>query len=96
MLSYDKLSPDEITAALAKVPGWGLVDGALTRTFGFDSYKKGLDFALRVGHTAEELNHHPDILIGYKRVVVSMVTHDAGNGLTSYDFELARRIGDLN
>ncbi|MCH8992880.1 MAG: 4a-hydroxytetrahydrobiopterin dehydratase, partial [Acidobacteria bacterium] len=42
-------------------------------------------------HLADELNHHPDLFIGYQRVRVALSTHDAG-GLTAYDFEMARRI----
>ena len=94
MLSYDKLSADRIAAESATVPGW-TVDGALTRQFDFVSYKDGLVFAVAVGHVADKLNHHPDLMIGYQKVTVSMVTHDAGGGLTAYDFELARRIDRL-
>jgi 4a-hydroxytetrahydrobiopterin dehydratase len=52
-------------------------------------------FACAIGHLAEALNHHPDLLVGYGKVRVVLVTHDAGGGLTEYDFELARRIEKL-
>lgn len=94
MLSYDKLTADQIASESTSVPGW-TVDGALTRQFDFVSYKDGLVFAMAVGHIADKLNHHPDLLIGYQKVTVSMVTHDAGGGLTAFDFELARRIDRL-
>ena len=90
-LSYDKLTEAEVEAALASLSGWAVEDGALAREFEFDSYGKGVMFATACGHLADELNHHPDLFIGYQRVRVALVTHDAG-GLTAYDFEMARRI----
>ncbi|MBL8060072.1 MAG: 4a-hydroxytetrahydrobiopterin dehydratase [Chthonomonas sp.] len=94
MLSYEKLSTEQIAAESQTVPQWR-VDGVLIREYQFPSYKDGLVFAVAVGHLADTLNHHPDIFIGYQKVTVSMVTHDAGGGLTAYDFELARRIDRL-
>jgi 4a-hydroxytetrahydrobiopterin dehydratase len=91
-LTYDKLSDEAVQEALAKLNAWSLVEGALTKSFKFDTYKDGLVFGMAVGYVAEGLNHHPDLLIGYCKVTVSMVTHDAGGGLTAFDFELARRI----
>ena len=35
---------------------------------------------------AEAADHHPDILINYKRVTLTYSTHDEG-GLTNKDFE---------
>ena len=94
-LSYDKLSADAISAELKTVDGWVVVDGALTKEFKFEKYKDGLVFGVAVGYAADELNHHPDLFIGYGVVRVSLVTHDAGGGLTSYDFEFARRVDRL-
>ena len=50
-------------------------------------------FVNRVAAFAEEADHHPDILIQYSRVRLTLTTHDAG-GLTEGDFALARRIDD--
>jgi len=94
-LSYQKLTDAEIASGLAEFPQWSIEDGMLTRLFAFDTYGDGLEFAMSVGRVADEINHHPDIFIGYQKVRVSTITHDAG-GLTGYDFELARRVGDLS
>lgn len=93
-LSYDKLTEGQVLEALKGLPGWGVEQGALTKSFEFETYVAGLLFANTCAMIAERLNHHPDLLIGYKRVVVSYVTHDA-SGLTSYDFESARRVQAL-
>lgn len=94
-LSYTKLTDNQIAAALTGLPGWSVENGALTKLFALPSYTAGLVFACAIGHLAEALNHHPDLLVGYGKVRVVLVTHDAGGGLTEYDFELARRIEKL-
>lgn len=93
-LNYNKLTPAEIAEHLKSVPGWTVEEGALTRTWEFDSYASGAVFGGAVAHLADSLNHHPDLLIGYQKVTVTLRTHDAGGGLTSFDIELARRIND--
>ena len=93
-LSYDKLSDAELVEALRGIPEWTIESGMLSRLFEFKAYKDGLVFASAVGWEADRLNHHPDIQIGYGKVRVVTVTHDAG-GLTSYDIELARLVDSL-
>ena len=43
------------------------------------------------GQLAERADHHPDILIKYRKVTLTLSTHSAG-GLTEKDFGLAREI----
>lgn len=43
-----------------------------------------------VARLAEAADHHPDILVRYTRVTLTLSTHDAG-GLTARDFALARQ-----
>lgn len=64
--------------------GWAGDSAGIEREFKFDSYLAGVDFAVRVAQAAEQVDHHPDLLIGYKRVKVTFVTHDAG-GVTELD-----------
>ncbi len=40
---------------------------------------------------AEAVGHHPDVVIAYGRVSLSLTTHDA-DGLTDLDWMLAREI----
>jgi 4a-hydroxytetrahydrobiopterin dehydratase len=91
-LTYDRLSKDEIARRVAALPGWTVEEGALARRYDFETYAAGAVFAGAVAHLADSLNHHPDLLVGYKTVTVTLRTHDSGGGLTAYDFELARRI----
>lgn len=93
-LSYDRLNEDQIAEGLRGLPGWVIDCGMLAREFVFDSYSRGMVFAVACGQIAESLDHHPDLTVGYQRVKVAFSTHSAG-GLTAYDFEAARRVQSL-
>jgi 4a-hydroxytetrahydrobiopterin dehydratase len=48
-----------------------------------------------VAYVAERANHHPDILIEWNKVTLTLSTHSAG-GLTGADFDLAGAINALS
>ncbi len=89
-----KLSDAEVQKRLAAVPGWTLENGEITQTFSLPSFPTALLFVNSVALLAEKANHHPDILINYRNVKLSLVTHDSG-GLTEKDFALAAQINAL-
>lgn len=89
------LSEAEITAALADLPGWSREGDVLQKTYQVASYMAGLALATTVGTIAEGLDHHPDLLIGWKRVTVRFTTHSVGNRITVNDVEAARSIESL-
>ena len=89
------LTEDEIAAALKELPQWSVADGRLTTTRKLPTFLDALDFVQKVGLLAEELNHHPDILIRWTRVTITTCTHDAHNQLTKFDTRLAERIDAL-
>ncbi|MBI5705529.1 MAG: 4a-hydroxytetrahydrobiopterin dehydratase [Armatimonadetes bacterium] len=93
-LAYVLLSPEQVAEGLSSLPSWSVKEGMLSKTFEFESYLKGVDFAAKVGYAAEDLDHHPDITITWRKVAIRMNTH-AVNGLSPYDFELASRIEAL-
>jgi pterin-4a-carbinolamine dehydratase len=74
--------------------GWNEVDGKLEREFELDSFKDAIAFVNRVAELAEAENHHPDIEVHYKTVVLRWWTHTAG-GVTERDRELAERSSGL-
>ena len=88
------LSQTEINSALGELAGWSQQGNEITRTFTLPNFPAALTFACAVGHLAERANHHPDILIQYRKVTLSLSTHSEG-GLTAKDFDLARRIDAL-
>ena len=93
-MQYRKLSENEISEALTQAPGWHRSAGEITREWEFPTYKDGVVFASAVAYLADAMDHHPDLVITYKKVRVSVSTHSVG-GLSPFDFELARRIGAL-
>lgn len=88
------LTQTEIEQALAALDGWSQSGDQITRTFVLASFPAALAFACAVGHLAERADHHPDILIRYRRVTLTLSTHSAG-GLTGKDFDLAGEIDRL-
>ena len=53
-----------------------------------------MGFVQAVAELAEAAQHHPDILIRWNKVTLTLSTHDAG-GLTERDFLLAKSIDRL-
>ena len=88
MSKREKLSDEAVVAFVANHPGWERVEDALVRTFTFADYGAGIAFAVRVGFTAEKRDHHPDLIVRYRKVEVRWTTHDAG-GITVLDIEMA-------
>jgi 4a-hydroxytetrahydrobiopterin dehydratase len=89
------LTPEQVATELAATPGWLISDGQLTRTETRKDFRDALLFVNAVGFLAERANHHPDILIRWNAVTMTLVTHSAG-GLTAGDFALARQISQLS
>ena len=91
-----KLSEDEINTALAGVSGWAVNDkGELNKKFKFENFAGALEFVNKVGEIAEKHDHHPDILFGWGYAEISLITHDR-NGLTDFDFAVAKEIDGIN
>ncbi|TLD72034.1 4a-hydroxytetrahydrobiopterin dehydratase [Phragmitibacter flavus] len=88
------LNEAQITSQLSDLPGWTREGTELVGVFVFKQYLDGVAFAGRVGEAAEAANHHPEMLIGWRKVTVRVSTHSAG-GLTELDFALARRANEL-
>ena len=68
-----------------------MVDGHhLEKTYAFADFAGALAFTNRVGVVAETEGHHPDIELGWGRVLLRIWTHKI-DGLTESDFVLAAR-----
>lgn len=90
MTKRERLTEAAIETFLGAHAGWERVGEALTKTFSFDSYAAGIAFVVEVGFAAEGRDHHPELMVGWRRVKVSWSTHDAG-GITAVDAEMAER-----
>ncbi|MBO3708088.1 MAG: 4a-hydroxytetrahydrobiopterin dehydratase [Candidatus Accumulibacter sp.] len=89
------IDPTQTAALLAHLPGWQ-IDAAsvLRKEFGFSSYTAAILFVNMLAGLAERENHHPDLEVGYGRVVVRYSTHDVG-GLSRNDFICAAKVEAL-
>lgn len=83
-----KLNEEQIAAGLEAHPAWVELNGEIQRTFEFDNFLASMRFVNQIAGYAEKVGHHPDILIRYNKVTLSVSTHDAG-GITHKDFDLA-------
>lgn len=81
----------EIQVALAELPGWKREGRSIAKTFDLKGFKAAMAFAGTVGELAERADHHPDILIQFHRVTLTLSSHDRG-GITDRDLRLARQI----
>ncbi len=70
--------------------GWSLQSGSIQKEFRFKTYLPGLQFAYALGRIAESENHHPDMMVSWRRVRVSLSTH-AIKGLSRNDLIIAAR-----
>jgi 4a-hydroxytetrahydrobiopterin dehydratase len=80
------LSREEIARRLASLHGWSLDGNAIKKQYTFRDFPEAVHFVDRLVPVAEAADHHPDILINYKRVTLTYSTHSEG-GLTEKDFE---------
>ena len=88
------LSDAAIQEQLTAHPTWRVEGRELVKEFRFSSYLAGIEFVRRVALLAEAMNHHPDLVVGWRKVTVLLSTHSAG-GLTRLDFALAGQISDV-
>jgi len=81
-----KLSSTEVQQRIKNLKGWSLDGDAIKKQYTFTGFLEAIAFVNRLAPKAEEADHHPDILINYKRVTLTYSTHSEG-GLTAKDFE---------
>jgi 4a-hydroxytetrahydrobiopterin dehydratase len=84
-----KVAGTEVRRRMADLPDWSAEGEVISRQFTFAGFPEAIAFVVRLGFAAEAVDHHPDLLINYKRVKVSYSTHSEG-GLTEKDFDGAR------
>lgn len=88
------LSQSEIDLALQKLPGWASHGDSIERVFQFADFVEAMKFVNQIGAAAEAANHHPDILINYNKVTLTLLSHDSG-GVTGRDLGMAEKINQV-
>jgi len=80
-----KLTREDAQRRVTSLSGWALDGDAIRKQYTFEDFPQAIAFVNRIAPEAEKADHHPDILINYKRVTLTYSTHDEG-GLTEKDF----------
>ena len=89
-----KLSEAEVETQLGAISDWVRQGDEIRKTFRLASFPAAIAFVTHVGFLAEAAGHHPDIDIRWRKVMLTLTTHDAG-GLTQKDFDLAAQIDEI-
>ena len=89
------LKGPELSKLATQVRGWKVMEEHhIVKSFEFPDFAKALKFTNAIGAVAEEQGHHPDILLRWGSVTVTIWTHKI-DGLTESDFILAAKIDEL-
>ena len=88
------ISKENAEKRLKAIAKWALQENLLVREYIFKDFYQAMGFVEDVADISEEENHHPEILISYNKVKLTLTTHSAG-GLTTKDFALAYKIDQL-
>ena len=89
------LSENEIAQGLSGLKDWTREGNQIVRQYKFKNFVESMGFVTKVAILAERVDHHPDILIEYSKVTITLSTHSEG-GLTEKDFNLAGEIEGLS
>jgi 4a-hydroxytetrahydrobiopterin dehydratase len=74
---------------------WRLVEEHhLEKEYKFKDFRQALDFTNQIGGLAEQVNHHPDLCLGWGKVQITVWTHKIG-GLSETDFVFAAKVDAL-
>lgn len=90
----ERMSEDQIKRALEPLPEWSDTGAAIHRTYQFRDFVESMKFVNAVAAAAEADQHHPDILVRWNKVTLTLSTHDAG-GITEKDFAMAAKADGL-
>ncbi|MCH2160414.1 MAG: 4a-hydroxytetrahydrobiopterin dehydratase [Phycisphaerales bacterium] len=84
----EKLTESELETGLEGLSEWSRSGDAIQRTYSFADFLGSIAFVNAIAARAEEVQHHPDILIRYSKVTLTLSTHDC-NGLSEKDLAFA-------
>lgn len=88
------VSSEVIDSFLQTHAQWSRDNGQLVADFKFHTFDEAIEFVNAVVEIAQELNHHPDILLSFKKVTIATTTHSA-TGITQLDLDIITRIDNL-
>lgn len=94
-MTHMALSSNDVVRLLdGELSLWYFKENALERVYHAVTYLDALDLLNKVARHAEAVNHHPDLSLNWKTLIIRYWTHTA-NGVTNVDVEQARAIERL-
>ena len=68
------LTQKEVAFYAKDVPRWTIADNSrkIMRKFDLEDFQSSLKFVNRIGELAESEGHHPDIIINYNKVAITI------------------------
>lgn len=85
------LTPEQRDELGKEVPAWSVVNGTrIRREYRFKTYMDGAQWVPLVGAIADSEDHHPDLHLLFKKVVIELWTHTV-NGLSENDYIVAAK-----
>jgi len=90
-----KLTHADVDARLAGLPGWTREGDMIQKQYTFAGFPEAVAFVSRLVPGVEAADHHPDLTINYRKVLVAYSTHSEG-GLTEKDLAGARFVDEVH
>jgi 4a-hydroxytetrahydrobiopterin dehydratase len=94
LMRAEKLSDADIQKNLRTVSGWTLVNGKLHKQFECKDFVTAFGRMTQVALVAEWMNHHPEWLNVWNKVIIDLNTHSV-QGISNLDFQLAEKINEI-
>ncbi len=88
------LSLNEINESMKGLETWSLELDKISKIFTLSTFRDAISFVNKISEISEKLNHHPEIIINYNVVKITLTTHYE-KGLSNKDFETAKEIDKI-
>ena len=88
----EALDDGALASLTDSLPHWVVRDNHLVRDVEAPTFPAAIEWVVMIAQAAEELDHHPDIDIRWRRLHLELSTHSAGGRITDLDVALATRI----
>ena len=88
------LSNKDIKSNLSNISGWVFEENKIKRVIQFDTYMASIDLIKSIAKKAEQINHHPEMIVGYCKIQIELTSHDLG-GVTTDCIEMATYVNSI-
>ena len=89
------LTKEEIENDLKQLPGWTYKDDKISKEYVFKDFPTVINFIQKLTSHFQEIDHHPDIHIYYKKVVFELQRYSVGGKVTQRDIDVAGYIEEM-